>query len=559
MKPKILAFNINVKNTVLCDNYYNNKTTMEIPEEGFLFKRRQCKNPLFFDDIEEAIISVQPTIVVITTEEIQRGYFHSDFLPLKMQELNYVELSTYQYNALNMSIYVQYTNNFNIIGSNTYTYGNNVDSLAIYCDSPYGTIAFIALTKPNSPTNLSAMDVNKLIKIIVNQYSNNVTNAIITGYIDKKDLVSNYIDIINVGPGKFTMEKAESTAVVYGTHEGLMTLFSISTTSPKILCFSWNTDKTPLCDQYHARPLRQSFIPRDPRNVRKGFFQDTLCYSPTFFTQVYDKIKEESPDIVVIHTEGDLEKGTFFHHQFLKDHMKHYYLLDNDKVTGIGTINDPEALRMSIYVRNDTNVTLDNINATLFYKNNKTNCSFTINGTKVTSKAIVKFVSTPYGVIAFMGLQFPHEYTEKERNECFNIMTNKLLASNKISYIFIMGDFSSKEAFIKVNGEIINQDVKQFGYNELELLPNYKLKPIMESQRNNTYFNKNKYNPKFIQDNYSEVEWHDRIFYNTRGPTTYEIKCTYYDNVFGFPMLNSYKNSHHLGVMGVFKLDKVTI
>lgn len=527
MNPSILAFNINVENIVLCDQYYNDKTTMEIPAKGFIFKRRACQNPLFFDDIEAAILTVKPTIIVITTEENKVGYFHSDFLPLEMGKLNYQELATYQYNSLNMSIYVQYTNNYNIIGYDTYQYGNNVDSLAIYCQTPYDVIAFVAITKPQSPNAISAQDTNKLITTILNQYSgyNNVTNAIIMGYIDKKEGDYNYINIINTAPSAFSIQRNETTAVIYGKYEGLMTLFDIKKRMPKILCFSWNTDKTPLCDQLHNSRTIQK---------RTRFFQSSPCYSPTFFTQIYQKIKEESPDIVVINTEGDLEKGTFFHQQFLKDHMKHYYLLANDKINGINTEQNPESLRMSIYIRHDMNASLDNVNATLFYKNDRTNSYITKDGVKITSKSMVKFVSTQYGLFAFMGLQFPHDFPKQNRQDAFTMMTNQLLKSNKIAYVFIMGDFASE----------------QDEYNTLDSRPNYKLQQINEAFRSETDVT------KLI---YETQAWHDRILYNTVGPTSYDIVCTYYDNVFGFPMLNKNTRSQHLGIMGVYELDKVQI
>ena len=527
MNPKILAFNMNVGNTVLCDQYYNDKTTMEIPSEGIFFKRRACNNPLFFDDIEDAVRSSQPDIVAITTEEMGSGYFHSDFLPLAMQTLNYVELSTYQYNTLNMSIYVKYTNKYHVIGYDTYTYGNNVDSMAIYCQTPYDVIAFVAITQPSRSKMLSSVDANKLLGTILNQYTgyNNVTNAIIMGYIDKKEGDYNIMDIINIGPTQFSIKRNETTAVVYGKYDGLMGLFDIvAAITPKILIFSWNTDKTPLCDKLYNSNLVQK---------RTRFFQSSPCYSPTFFTQIYNKIKEESPDIVVINTEGDLEKGTFFHAQFLKDHMKHYYLLDNDKINGINTSSDSNSLRMSIYVRHGVSAYMDNVNASLFYKNDRTNSYIIKDGIKITSKSLVKFVNTSFGVFAFMGLEFPHTFARENRQQAFDMMTKTLLKSNKISYVFIMGDFAS-----------MGQNEYQTNYNTLASNPNYRLQQI---------------NPARQALIYETEEWHDRILYNTMGNTTHDIVCTYYDNVYGFPMLDKKTKSQHLGIMGVYQLDKVTI
>lgn len=544
INPKILAFNMNIENVILCDQYYDNKTQHEIPSSGFLFKRHKCYNPLFFDDIIRQINYVQPILVIITTEEYQDGYFHSDFLPNNMYQLNYEELSTYKYNSINMSIYVRLdvSNECNIVGYDKYTYGN-VDSLVIYCETPYGTIACVGMIKPDTPRILDTQAVNNLINSIINQYINveNVTNVIIMGYIDNylKELNYNYINVINVGANQFTIKAEESTLIEYGKFNGLITSYEITRKSPKILCFSWNTDKTPLCDEYHKSKTVEK---------RVRFFQESPCFSPSFFTQIYDKIKLESPDIVVINTEGDLEKGTFFHHEFLKTHMNHYYLLDNDKITGIA---NNEALRISIYVRNDMkNVKLINLNFSLFFNNNIATCKI---GSKV-SKSIVRFVNTDYGIFAFMGLQFPHSYTQIQRNDCFKTMTQKLLSNNKISYVFIMGDFSagSHDEISLLDNSLINDytQAKLLNYNELNIVPNYKLKYIGESERANY---------KITLDKFKVYGWHDRIFYKTVGLTTYNINCIYYDNVFGFPMLNVYTNSQHLGVMGLYELDTVVI
>ena len=190
------------------------------------------------------------------------------------------------------------------------------------------------------------------------------------------------------------------------------------------------------------------------------------------------------------------------------------------------------------------------LNFSLFSNNNIATCKVG----SIVSKSIVRFINTDYGIFAFMGLQFPHNYNKIQRNECFKTMTQKLLSNNKISYVFIMGDFS---AGAHTNISLLDKNIiddyteaKVLNYNELNIQPNYKLKYIGESERANYKLTLNKY---------QEYGWHDRIFYKSMGLTSYNINCIYYDNVFGFPMLNVYTNSQHLGVMGVYELNAVLI
>lgn len=79
----------------------------------------------------------------------------------------------------------------------------------------------------------------------------------------------------------------------------------------------------------------------------------------------------------------------------------------------------------------------------------------------------------------------------------------------------------------------------------VDLPANYKLKSI------------NIINPP--QFEYEDHFWHDRILYKTNDVTSHDIECLYYDNVYGFPMLQQGTNSHHLGVMGVYELVPVNI
>jgi hypothetical protein len=168
--------------------------------------------------------------------------------------------------------------------------------------------------------------------------------------------------------------------------------------------------------------------------IQKNLYENG-CFNPLFFENIKEQINEYHPDIVVINTDGELERGTFFHHEFLKTYMKGYYLLDHEKLTGIG---DHEALRMSIYVRDDVqDVNTVNLNRR-FLVNYDT---FTCYNTKNNGKALVKFVKTKYGIMAFMGYQIPKGFNDVEH--CYEQMQTNLLHSGKISYSFMMGNVST--------------------------------------------------------------------------------------------------------------------
>lgn len=562
--PKILTFNLNVGNVILCDKYYQNMTNQLIPEEGVLFKRKACYNPLFIDDLERIITENQPEVVVITTEENVGGYFHSDFLPDFMPTIYYEELSSYQYKSVNMSIYIRIdqVSYYQVVDSDKGV-ENNIDLLVQYLKTPLGYLAFIGLNKINSPAKITYEGMQKTTNSILNRYVNysNAFASIIMGYIDRYD--DNYMYYgKNAEPSKYTLTEImnEEIQKSFGNNDynGRVNIFTFETTTPKILCFSWNTDKTPLCDEYHGMN----------KGKRTRFFQDTSCYSPEFFKQIYDtkninsKVQEEQPEIVVINTEGDVENGTFFHYEFLKTHMHKYTLLDNEKITGIG---DKEALRMSIYVRNDVaeQMNIINLNKGLFRNNNVSSCSAKINkqvGNKAPfvfenkSKALVKFVETKYGIIAFMGLQFPHDFDSERKNECLSKFTDDLLNNKQISYIFIMGDFATNSPDNDINDTTLTIPKILSNYKEgmiNTLRPNYKLAKIGVSQRQNYIIDD--------AENYQDViGWHDRIFHKTVGDMiTNELKCIYYDNVFGYPMLDDSTNSQHLGIMGVYELKQI--
>ena len=550
---KILTFNLNTKNHVLCDQIYDTTNTL-VAEAGAFITRAACYNPLFFNDIKQQIDLHQPQLLCITTEEYQQyNYFHNNFLFNTLED--YTELAFYNNHDVYMSIYVlsNYEDDYHLLKQDDYVYGNAIGTLCQYVDTPYGVMAFIGLLQKETPKKLVNKDISTLLNNILNFYKTIDTSFyVFTGYIDKHDY--NIITAGSVHVSQFHMNEIDYINTLFQNEVVEAVIYQMSIANSKILCFSWNTDKTPLCDQNYHSDKDMSV------HTRERFWRDDECYNPLFFNQIKNKILEHSPDIVAITTEGDLETGTFFHYEFLPSAMSFlkYYLFTGKKATGV---SNKQAIRLSIYVRNDVDVALSHLNYSFFSNHEESQCKVPIprkyHNKRVdityTSKSIVQFIETREGVIAFVAINLLHDYNIVNLDECLNKMLTQLLKSKKISYIFLMGDFSYP--FISEDENIDQAYQTKLGplqhYDEgmgVTIVPNYQFKPIEISQRN--VFN-------YEDDRYVSKTWHDRIYHQTNGGTTHNIECLYYDNVFGFPMLN--KNSHHIGIMGVYELTPVTI
>lgn len=153
---KLLCFSLDSYQTSLCEKYYQkeNEISEQLIEKDFfkIGQRENCYNPTFFLTVETAIISEQPDIVVIATENDPNTgtYFHSHFLPSYMNAIKYTLLYRDKYvNNVNkgttrMSIYTQ---SHNGIVSNVKGLGlsaRQTSILAIYLTTPLGRIVFIA-------------------------------------------------------------------------------------------------------------------------------------------------------------------------------------------------------------------------------------------------------------------------------------------------------------------------------------------------------------------------------------------------------------------------------
>ena len=347
----------------------------------------------------------------------------------------------------------------------------------------------------------------------------------------------------------YTVEEINCRSISYApTQEvGIINHYALKDKNIKVLCFSWNTDKIPLCDQYYPNN-------RNKHYRQKLWYQDE-CYNPLFFENIKTKIVDTIPDLVVISTEGDLESGTFFHSQFLRVQMKTlgYKLLNNSKVNNIG-IND--TLRLSIYSRN-RNFSLEHINNSLFSYNEEYTCYQKQTKTGLKSKAIVKYVNTRIGIIAFMAIQMPHQYIQGQVNRCLQEMQNDLL-NDQVSYIFILGDFNLTPS-LDTDGE----SLKTYYYHKTPSLedyeegryirPNYRLKSINDSQIDDYQsFNDPRFNSQLFNDRYDKMTWHNRIYYRSMPLASHDISALHYETLFEFPMLLKGKGEH-LGVIGIYE------
>lgn len=561
MNSRFLSFNFYTDDRLYCDQLYGRGEEI-IPEKGIIFKRKACYNPLFYENLSTYIVNNNPELIIITTHgDNKNSYLHTDFLQNYFNKLpkKYILLTHKQSKHINMSIYIQprYENNYQYVSTDEYLLMTNINSIAITINSDFGKLVFIGIDK-NELIQINENQLKTVVKKALESYIDKSINfyfimAHVHGY-DEKDYYaeSGYYN----KNGYNIIQNNEEYIETFNKHVGQITTYDITKKNPKILSFSWNTDKTPLCDQNYQNSMSQ--------HMRTRWYGSDQCYNPLFFITIKENIMSSNPDIVTFTSEGDLEKGTFFHSEFLPNNMSElkYTLLENDKIT------NNETMRMSIYVRNDIiDIDLLHINKSLFSYNEHGECDMTIYRkaqflnqpikmipVKSTTKAIVKYVNTSAGIIAFTSIQIPHDSTPENINKCLQRIKKDLLSSGKISYIFLIGDFAYDN--LNDNDFIYKyKELEEFDEGDEESLiePNYALKPISVSQRQNFQLTPDRYIEDVNMD--PKMTWHDRIYYKMNDLTTHEIICIKYENVIGFPMLQD--RSNHLGVLGIYELIPV--
>lgn len=359
---------------------------------------------------------------------------------------------------------------------------------------------------------------------------------------------------------------------------------------PTILCFNWNTDNTPLCEKYYNN--------KSTELIKKGFqlTKRENCFNPLFFDNISVKIKQYSPDIVIIVTEGDVEDGTYFHSDFLPDNMKFlgYKLLARDKYktsNGVFSILETDTvIRMSIFVKyNDNNSSILDLRHIVF-KSNGLTCN--IKGNQPIG-ALVLYVNTSFGEFAFVGvnlhrnnahpgvcLKWIHEKLIQDWDEDFDEENEYYIEdiNKNFEYSFIMGDFANDDNFTleEYNNKAEMQDIlknssylKELDYKEYENYnqPNYNLKqqkiisnklqfsdyeePIdrrnIKSKNKTQLTERNANKTSGIERN---IGWHDRIFHHA---VNNNLVCVEYETVLNSPMLKTNK-SHHAGILGIYQV-----
>ena len=343
----------------------------------------------------------------------------------------------------------------------------------------------------------------------------------------------------------------------------------------RVLCFCWNSDRTPLCESYLENNSKTEIS-------RPGgwFSKSGSCYNPLFFDQIQVQIQQFNPVLATFLTENDPVTGSHFHSNFLPDKMTSlgYNLLERDKYVDQDQTN---SLRMSIFVRKGAmSITGVELNKGLIFNDNKFECNRTYLGAP---KAIVLYVSTSFGKFAFIGVQVPRGYND--RTICMTALNNKFVNNKNLDTIFLMGDFANEYIIEKkdvtyATVDKLRQQSIVSGYREdLVNLPQNQ-EPVGEPPSTPPQLAKSKflvptyspaYENKFIdrddggintyndllQYPYDKIEigYHDRIFHKTiQG---YPVIPVAYMAIAGSPMLHSDSNnpertSNHLGVLGLY-------
>lgn len=127
--------------------------------------------------------------------------------------------------------------------------------------------------------------------------------------------------------------------------------------------FSWNAAGLRICETMSQKKADEK---------RKGFFAAVTlkksCVAPTFFETIRSSIISDSPSLVVISTQDEDTKDTYFHSDLLPELMPEigYSLLKRHQIYNVGEAASKvpmtkvasgtphgSALRMSVYARND--------------------------------------------------------------------------------------------------------------------------------------------------------------------------------------------------------------
>ncbi len=132
---------------------------------------------------------------------------------------------------------------------------------------------------------------------------------------------------------------------------------SASSTSYKILVFSWNTQSLKLCETLSDQQAiwnRSGLLPK----------WQYVCEIPDFFPRLVEYIKSNDPDLIVIGFQEDRHPGSYFHSHLLPEELPPlgYSLVKRTKLMGVGVTTYKgltqrdlfrRGLRVSIYAKRD--------------------------------------------------------------------------------------------------------------------------------------------------------------------------------------------------------------
>jgi len=339
--------------------------------------------------------------------------------------------------------------------------------------------------------------------------------------------------------------------------------------SKNILCFNWNTNQIPLCENYLDNKT-QNLISKS----RGTFTKTTSCYNPIFFDEIEKEIIRFLPtlQILVFLTEGDLENGTWFHSDFLPNklanlnlpttpgqtvnqNIQKFRLLTRDKYFGQPSNNIKTVMRMSIYVAvNDKNTKAVELSKGYILNDNTLDC----NGNRKifgnyqyieSVKVLTLYVESSMGKIAFVGIQYMETNPDQGRL-CIKQLEEKFINNKGINHVFIMGDFSNNP------GLSIND--KSYQYTKLadQFVDEYR-----EESRPTGYVDykdKNSNNELESYPTYQNGEmigYHDRILEKSLVPSSNQIKVIEYKIIKGFPINKTMP--HHFAVLGIYEVPNL--
>ncbi len=335
-------------------------------------------------------------------------------------------------------------------------------------------------------------------------------------------------------------------------------------TNKKILCFNWNTNLIPLCESYLDNKT-ENLISRS----RGTFTKTTPCYNPLFFDEIEKEIIKfsSSLQILVFLTEGDLENGTWFHSDFLPDKLANlniqsppgqsqniskFRLLSRDKYFGQPYGEVATIMRMSIYVTiNDKDTKVIELSKGYLFNDNKLNCNA---NSKIednfeyveNAKALVLYVQSSMGKIAFVGVQYSESNPDQGR-VCIKQFENKFINNKGINHVFMLGDFTNNPGIsdgqsysaIKISDQFIDdyrEESRPVGYTDF---------------RNES--SEIDHNPSYIYNENGIIGYHDRILNKSVTLPTDQIKCIVYKLIKG-SHINKTNSEHHFGVLGVYEI-----